>query len=160
MRVIADTSPLIALEHLGHLDLLKQLYGTIWIPPAVHQELLRGSRRLGWPNPLREGKWVQVARQPIALSAHILRAEFGAGESEALALAILAQPSLLLVDEVAARRVAQALGLRYTGTLGILLKAKSAKLIPAVRPLLDQLIRHTFHLSEALYQKTLSIAGE
>ena len=160
MRVIADTSAIIALERIGHLTLLRQLYRTIWIPPAVHKELLQGSRRLGWPNPLREVRWIRMAHQPIQASSQLLQAHLGAGESEALALAMRFRSSLLLLDEVAARTVAKTLGLRFTGTLGILLHAKAKGLIPAVRPLLDELIRHTFHLAEPLYRETLILAGE
>lgn len=119
-----------------------------------------GSRTVGWDNPARGARWIRGTRRPAPLASRLLHRELGAGESEALALAAQHQPSLLIVDDVAARAVAQTLGLRYTGTLGILLKAKSAHLIPAVRPLLDQLIQHTFYLSEPLYRATLSLARE
>lgn len=160
MRVIADTSPLIALHRIDHLHLLNQLYKTVWIPPAVRRELLQGSQRVGWATPLREARWIRLARLPVPISSRLLRVELGAGESEALSLALHIKPSLLIIDDVAARRIAQALGLRYTGTLGVLLRAKSAKLIPAVHPLLERLTQHTFRISEALYHDTLSLAGE
>ncbi len=37
--VIVNTSPLLYLHQVGHLQLLQQLYGTIIVPPAVPQEL-------------------------------------------------------------------------------------------------------------------------
>lgn len=40
-RVIVDTTPLIALCHIGQLDLLKKMYGEIMIPQAVYRELLQ-----------------------------------------------------------------------------------------------------------------------
>lgn len=160
MRVIADTGPLIALERIGHLSLLKRLYQTVWMPPAVRGELLRGSRVLGWPDPMRGTPWIRVSRQALGVSAHLLRTNLGAGESEALALALQSRPSLLLLDDLAARTTAHALGLRYTGTLGVLLKAKTAGLIPAVRPLLDQFPQRGFHLSDALSREVLALANE
>ena len=160
MRVIADTSPLIALERIGQLDLLQQLYRTIWIPPAVRREMLQGSQRIQRPHPLRHARWIRTARQPLYLSSRLLHTTLGAGESEVLALAARFPSSLVLIDEVAARTVARAIGLRYTGTLGVLLKAKAQGLIPAVRPLLDELIRCAFHLSTPLYRDTLTLAGE
>ena len=84
MRVVADTSPLIALARIGHLDLLSQLYRTIWIPPAVRRELLRGSPQLGWPTPLRDTPWIRVSHQPIHAASQLVRANLGAGESEVL----------------------------------------------------------------------------
>ena len=160
MRVVADTSPLIALERIGHLDLLKHLYRILWVPPAVRRELLEGYRQLGWPNPLQDAAWIRVSRRPLHVSSQLLRVQLGAGESEALALAMQSPSSLLLIDEAAARTVAQAIGLRYTGTLGVLLKAKANGLIPEIRPLLDRLIQRTFHVSEPLYRETLALAGE
>jgi len=160
MRVVADTSPLIALGRVESLPLLKDLYRTIWIPPAVHQELLRGSRRLGEPNPLRHAPWVRIARRPHQLSGMLLRVNLGSGESEALALAIESKSSLLLIDELPARSVAHTLGLRYTGTLGILLEAKARQLILEVRPLVERLMEQGFHISEALYHQFLDLAGE
>src|SRR4029453_1459883 len=45
-----------------------------------------------------------------------------------------------LMDELAGRRTATSLGVRVMGTLGVLLLAKAQQLIPAVSPLLDQLV--------------------
>jgi predicted nucleic acid-binding protein len=39
MRVIVNTSPLIALERIGQLDLLKRMYGVIVRPQSVLDEL-------------------------------------------------------------------------------------------------------------------------
>ncbi len=121
---------------------------------------MEGSRAVKWPNPLREAPWIRVARRPPHLPTNVLRTHLGAGESEALALALTSRPSLLLVDEVTARLTADALGLRYTGTIGVLLKAKTRGLLPTVRPLLDQLIQQTFHIAAPLYRTALVLAGE
>jgi predicted nucleic acid-binding protein len=39
MIIISDTSPLISLAGLGKLDLLEKLYGDIYIPMAVWDEI-------------------------------------------------------------------------------------------------------------------------
>lgn len=41
MRVISNTSPLIALAKLDKLNLLEQLFKNIIIPEAVYEEFLR-----------------------------------------------------------------------------------------------------------------------
>jgi predicted nucleic acid-binding protein len=56
---------------------------------------------------------------PIVLGAHL-----GRGESEALSLAIETRAPRRLVDERAARRIAEALSVPGIGTLGVLLAAK------------------------------------
>lgn len=83
------------------------------------------------------------------------------GELEALALALDLTGSLLVVDDAQGRRAAQTLGLAFTGTLGILLRAKAEAKIPALHPVLQLLQQRTsFWLSESVYQAALSQAGE
>jgi predicted nucleic acid-binding protein len=52
------------------------------------------------------------------------------------------------------------LGLRMVGTLGILLRAKEQQLLPAVKPMIDQLLAFGFHADEELVSGVLRIAGE
>ncbi len=39
MLIVSDTTPIITLMKMGHLDILKQLYGKVRIPNAVYMEL-------------------------------------------------------------------------------------------------------------------------
>lgn len=65
--------------------------------------------------------------------------ELGAGEREALVIAVENPDSLVLLDDALARRYARILSISFTGTLGVLLKAKQAGYLSAVKPILDQL---------------------
>ena len=38
-KVVVNTTPLIALSHVGQLEVLKKMYGSIIIPEAVYREL-------------------------------------------------------------------------------------------------------------------------
>jgi uncharacterized protein len=83
------------------------------------------------------------------------------GEAEAIALAVENKPSLLLIDERDGRQVARALGVQMTGTLGILLRAKSTGQIAAIEPLIKELIQHhNFRLHSGLVERILAEAGE
>jgi predicted nucleic acid-binding protein len=64
------------------------------------------------------------------------------------------------MDDSRARQLAEAMGLRVTGTLGILLRAKQAGLISAVEPLLDDITAQGFHLDPELHRDVLRLAGE
>ena len=76
-------------------------------------------------------------------------------------LAIELNADLLLLDEKQARNLAGQSGLTYTGVLGVLLEAKTAGLIPLIRPLLDVLRGGPgFRLSDTLYIETLRRGGE
>ena len=65
-----------------------------------------------------------------------------------------------VLDDALARRHAERLGLRLTGTLGLLLDAKTADHIDEVTPLLDGLQRLGFRLSPATRNAVLHLAEE
>lgn len=149
--VISNASPLIALEQIGQLGLLEQLFGSIVVPPAVVMEVSPTVNMAAW-----------IAERPLAqpVGARVLSASLGAGESEAISLALEVNARLLVLDDRPARRLAQALGLSIVGTLGVLLAAKRRHLLPAVRPWLTALLRVDFRIAPALLDQILFDAGE
>jgi predicted nucleic acid-binding protein len=149
--VISNASPLIALEQIGHFDLLKGLFFTVLIPPAVVREVAPTVTLPTWVSE-------HTLTQPIG--PQILRTALGPGESEAISLALEINAQWVILDERPARRFAQALGLPIIGTLGILLASKRRGLLPAVRPCLDALVNFGFHISPGLYDLVLADAGE
>jgi predicted nucleic acid-binding protein len=149
--VVADASPLIALQQIGQLQLLRALFTEIVVPPAVAREIQPSVA----PVP-----WIVERASTQSIAPLVLRASLGPGESEALGLALEIRARYLLVDERAARRTAEALGLHVVGTLGILLAAKRKGLVTEVRPLVDDLIRHGFWVAPRLVKRVLSAAGE
>jgi predicted nucleic acid-binding protein len=84
----------------------------------------------------------------------------GSGETEVLMLALESREAVVALDDAPARRVAETLGLRLTGTLGLLLDAKRAGLIPTVGPLLDQLQALRFRVAPDTRIAVLKLAGE
>jgi len=77
-----------------------------------------------------------------------------------LALALETSDSVCILDDALARQVAKILQLRTTGTLGVLIDAKRAGLISAVRPFLDQLQSLGFRLAPHTRVAVLRLAGE
>jgi predicted nucleic acid-binding protein len=82
------------------------------------------------------------------------------GEAEVIALAQELGSDLVLIDERLARRHAKRLGLKLTGTLGVLLRAKRLGLIPSVSPSIEQLLEGGIRLSDSVISEALSLAGE
>jgi hypothetical protein len=159
--VVSDTSPLIALATIGRLDLLRQLYGSILVPRAVHDEAASERPEAPGAAEVRSAAWIQVravndARLVAALSLHL-----DVGEAEAIALAVETDADLLLMDERRGRQAAMRLGRRVVGVLGTLVEAKQRNLISQVRPLLDTLAGDAgFRISPELHARVLEAAGE
>lgn len=141
------------------LHILPGLVKTVTIPPAVQEELNTG-RSLGVSLPdLQRLDWIVVRgpSSPVTLS---LVTDLGPGEREVLALALETPDTVCVLDDALARQVARTLQLRITGTLGVLIDAKRAGIIPTVRPLLDQLQSLGFRLAAHTRAAVLNLAGE
>lgn len=123
---IADASPLIALQQIDRLALLERLYERIDVPPAVAREVT--------PTLPRLPPWITVRTLAQPMSALVLEATLAPGESEAISLARETGARLLILDDLAARRLAFALGFGVIGTAGVVVRAKIEGLIPAARP--------------------------
>ncbi len=158
--VVCDTTVLLYLGRIDQINLLSALFAPVYIPEPVLLELDMGRLlRRDTVDP-RDFTWailVSVPQDTIdALPPHRL----GAGEQAVIAYAHAHQNYVAGLDDLQARRLAEALGLTPVGTLGILLRAKQAGLIPAVHPLVDAVIAQGFHLTPDLYQNVLRLANE
>ena len=157
--VIADTSVIQYLFQVGLLDLLFTLYQEINIPTAVVNELAEG-RSHGIELPEAE-TMARFSTTVVAVppSIQLLRS-LGSGEREVLALASASSDHLILLDDAAARQHARELGLRFTGTLGILLKAKQAGFLVEIRSTLDKLESKGFRLDKKTRAAMMNLAEE
>ena len=152
MVVVSNSSPLIAFADIDQLNLLPAIFGSILIPPAVAAEIA--------PSIPDRPPWLQVKSLKQAIPNLLLQRSLGAGEREALALAIESRAERLLLDDLPARGVARTLSLSVTGTVGVLLAAKRHGLIKRVRPSLEALVKEGFFIGAGLYDEVLRQAGE
>jgi len=150
-QVVADASCLIHLDRIGQLGLLERLFGEVVVPPAVAREVE--------PAGLELPAWVHVQALAAPVPPVAAARTLGAGETEAIALARELGARIIL-DDLAARRLARELRLELVGTAALLYMAKARGLVPAVRPLLDALLATGFRLSPAIYREVLAAAGE
>ena len=124
MIVISDTSPIINLAIIDKLDLLPQLFDTIVIPEAVFNEIVIIGKGLPGSDIIENAKWVEVKACNNRILINSLLDYVQIGEAEALTLALELHADTIIVDEAAARNLAEQFGLNFTGLLGILIKAK------------------------------------
>ena len=91
---------------------------------------------------------------------HILEIEADEGEASAIALAMELGNALLILDDFKARKLAAKLRLIYTGTFGVMLKAKEAGIIDAIRPIMDAIQTTNFRFSDNVFLQILREANE
>jgi predicted nucleic acid-binding protein len=161
--VVSDTSPVSALVVMGWLEWLRWRWPVVHVPEMVWQELRRRSSTVDWEilEDARSQGWLRVVSVADLSTLPLSAADLHAGECEALALARELHAEWLLMDEREGRLVAQSMGLKVTGTVGIVLWAKAQGLIPSVREALNELRRQAgFFLKEELIEAAARQAGE
>ena len=146
---ISNSSGLIALDQIGRLGVLNQLYGAVTIPRAVADEI-----GLALP------KWLSVRSIQNQSLVQSLQMSLGPGESEAIELACECSVSQVILDDKKARRVARQLRLPVTGLQAILLQAKQQGFIASIREAIAELTAAEFFVSESLIDEALRRAGE
>ena len=147
--IISDTSCLILLDKIGELQLLNKLFGRIIITEEIANEF---NKEL--PD------WFNVQSSTNRTYQRILEASLDKGESSAIALAIEQTDCLLIIDDLKGRKYAEQLGLKITGTLGVLVDAKLSGFLESVRPTLEKIKTTDFRLTDDLEKKTLMKSGE
>jgi predicted nucleic acid-binding protein len=131
---------------------LLAIFESVLIPPAVAREIA--------PSIPVFPTWLRIQAPSVQPPASLLRRRLGAGEREALALAIELKADWIILDDLPARRSAEAAGLNVIGTLGTLVAAKRTGLLKSIRPELDGLRGTSFFLSPQLYDELLLLTGE
>ena len=158
-EAISNTSPILYLYRIGVLNWMPQLFSEVWVPTAVVDELKVGLRRgHDVPNPATYS-WLHVV-DPQNMPSEWLSLDLGGGELAAMALALENRERIVILDELLARRTAQAAGLTVWGTLKVVLEAKKHGLIESVAPAVDNLAMTGVWISEEVRQRILELAGE
>lgn len=149
---VADASPIIAFHGIGRLDLLEQALPVLVVPPRVAHEIAPSVGVLP--------SWIAERQLSVPLPPLLDAVSLDPGEYEAIALALELDAAPIVLDDLATRRVAERVGLSVVGAFGLAIRAKTAGLVPAVRPVIDALAANGLYVSPALYAELLSIAGE
>ena len=147
--IISDTSCLIILNKIGELELLQKVYGQIITTPEIateYGELLPG--------------WIKIMAVTDKFRQQILEMQIDKGESSAIALALETPNSTIILDDYKARKIAEQLGITYTGTIGVIIKAKLNGIIPSIIPVLKKIKLTDFRLSPDIEKQALKEANE
>ncbi|MCU1238063.1 MAG: hypothetical protein JWP63_6030, partial [Candidatus Solibacter sp.] len=156
--------PLNYLALLSDFDLLRRIYHTLVIPPAVYREVVESGADYPVCHAVQAalGGWISVADPPNFEQVVTLRRDFrlDLGESEAILVAESLGNLPLLMDERRGVQCGRSRGLPVVRTPLIYAHAKTLGLVSSVRIKLDQLRSHGFRLSDQHYDQILTELGE
>ena len=161
MIVVSDTSPVSNLIVIGRLDILKEVFTDVLIPPSVDREIQALSKFGQNLQEYENADWIKVVQPEDAPKLASLRITLDDGEAEAIALALEVDCGLLLMDERIGTTIARREGLQTIGLIGVLIKAKEIGVIDRVSSILGELRdRAGFWVGKNLEQRILSELNE
>lgn len=161
MIVVSNTTPLIGLATIGRFELLRLLFGEIYIPRAVFDEAVTAGREAGGAKKeVSEASWIKTVEIQDRLAVEVLLDELDLGEAEVIVLARELNAGWVLMDEKKGRRKLAQLEIPKIGTLGILLKAKNVGILESIRQDLEQLRTKGFSISQTVIDAVLEQAQE
>ena len=161
MIVVSDSSPLITLARAGQLDLLRQLFGRVHIAEDVRREVVL----LGVGRPaaeaVRKAEWIES--HPMRSAIELLRLRslhpLGAGELATVLLASSLRADVAIIDERAARRLAQASGLAVMGCVGILEMGFRRGRVVDLRASYQELLVQGIRIDRQILNRSLAACG-
>jgi predicted nucleic acid-binding protein len=142
--IISDTSCLIIFQKIGELELLKQVYQSIITTPEVANEFDEDLP-----------SWINIQAVKDKKYQEFLETQVDAGEASAIALAMELDSPLLLLDDLKARKLATKLKLSFTGTLGVISKAKQLGILEEILPIIKKLKETNFRISDLIIKEIL-----
>ena len=147
--VITDTSCFITLDKIGAFEILRQTFKHVITTPEILQEF-----GPGLPG------WIEIRPVKDTIIQNIFKESVDEGEASAIALAIETSNSILIIDDLKARKLASKMALPFMGTLGLLVKAKEFGVIPEVGSYIEKIQSTDFRVSKSLVDIVLQKTGE
>jgi predicted nucleic acid-binding protein len=148
-EMISNSSCIIVLDNIDMLWVLKELYGEVLITEEVLAEFGKQAE-----------KWMKTRKVKNKIYVDILHNFVDLGEASTIALALEMKKSSMILDDHRARKLAKNLELKFTGTLGVIMKAKKKAIIPSVSEVVGQLKLNKFRMSDQLISRILELSGE
>lgn len=159
-KVVVNTTPLIALSHVGQLDLLRRLYGEIIIPEAVYRELSVKTESVCKKAVDSSLDWIQIGKIKNQLAKSMYKTQLHDGEVEVMILSKEIGADVVIIDDANAKKHAKYLDLPVIGTLGILIKARQKGYVEELKPILDQMVQNGIYISQSVIHMCLEQVGE
>jgi len=140
--IISDTACLILFDKIGEFEILRKLFQTVTITSIIAEEFKK-----------QTPDWVIIKDPQNTNNVVNYSKVVDHGEASALALSIEIENSLLIFDDLKARKLAEELNLKYTGSIGILVLAKRRGLIEDIDELIAKIQATNFRLTKVFIEK-------
>lgn len=159
-EIVINTTPILSLiAATGALDMLPLLYSRVWVPLEVCQEIHAGGAEGFAVSEFAQNNWLCKQSQAVTIPL-LLHNSLDKGEAAVIQTALQQSIPLVAIDESVGRRVARLSGLTITGSIGILLKAKSLGYPLLMKDALGRMRQRGIWLSDAVVEFALREAGE
>jgi predicted nucleic acid-binding protein len=156
--LVVNASPLIFLGNAGQLDLLRVAGAShVIVPQTVFDEVTATMHNDAAVRSVTEARWLERAA-PVEIPVSVIEWDLGPGESSVIALALAISGARPVVDDLAGRKCALALGLNVSGTLGIVVAAHRRGHIKDPRQVMMNLRLSGMWLSDAVIESALRLA--
>lgn len=163
MILVSDTGPIIALAKIQKLNLLQNLFNEVQIPYIVYKELMAKTGDEGNEIDKALNKFIKINNndRPVKKIKPAVQ-HLGSGERKAIELVYTLgrNTALLLIDDKAGRVAASELEVNYTGTVGLLIKAKLTGKISRVESYLIQMRKHGYWFSDEIIEEARKLTDE
>lgn len=147
--VIADSSCLILLAKIEELEILRSVYKRIFITKEIAGEF-------GGELP----EWIEVKEIENKTLQSLFEEILDLGEASALTLAFETQDCTVVLDDLKARKTAAKLNIKVTGTIGVIVKAKTENKIPSAKAVFEKILETDFRISDRILNEAIKLAGE
>ncbi|ACT93831.1 conserved hypothetical protein [Dyadobacter fermentans DSM 18053] len=147
--VIADSSCLILLSKIEELEILRSIYKRIFITKEVAGEF-------GGELP----EWIEVKEIENKTLQSLFEEILDLGEASALTLAFETQGCTVILDDLKARKTAAKMNIKVTGTIGVIVKAKTENKIPSAKAVFEKILETDFRISDRILKQAIHLAGE
>ena len=153
--IVTNTTPLIALTAAtGSLDALRFLYTRVVVPFEVAQEIQAGGHDAFGVDVFKSASWLEIGRAPVALTPYLQNA-LDLGEASVIQTALDLGVKRVCIDETVGRRMARLSNLSVTGSIGVLLKAKSLGYDVSISDALERMRQRGIWLSQEVIKFAL-----
>lgn len=147
--VIADSSCLILLSKIEELEILRRVYNRIIVTREIAGEF-------GSDLP----EWIEIKEVENKTLQSLFEEILDLGEASALTLAFETHDCTVVLDDLKARKTATKMNIRVTGTIGVIVKAKTENKIPSAKAVFEKILETDFRISDRILNEAIKAAGE